>query len=339
MHKDYDLEEEFVNCQKSYLEIEDSKVNSNDEKFQQQIKNTIESFKIVASLVNKSSIFSQNEELQDISTSRLKYILVPYYLAQLTLKIVDMENRLKNINIAKLYFSNFVSKSIQYGLVMKEDVETLESDAPLQPQRKREEKIKRAKREMELKKQLKEINDKLEELNKKFDEKKFDEFEEYYREQLLLQIGSFVTRTIDELILVAEEAPLLQHMEEMKKKGGKTMRDKEILDDRKLEKRENIHIDKTGKIFTIPTRKQKISEVFRPSYTQHTISIEEAGEIDYQEMLERQKREEISKKKREEEPDEDDLDYYDTVKIYKDREWDEWKDDNPTGSGNTYKRG
>jgi len=120
---------------------------------------------------------------------------------------------------------------------------------------------------------------------------------------------------------------------------GKKIKGKEDKNEKKLEMKENIHIDKTGKIFTIPSRKQKISEVFRPQYTQHTVSIEEAGEIDYQEMLERQKREEESKKRREEEPNEDDLNYFDTVKVYKDREWDEWKDDHPTGSGNTYKRG
>ena len=72
MQQVFDLEEEFLKSQKNFFGIEESKLNSNDEKLQKQIIETIESFKVVASLVNQSSIFSSNEELQDISTKRLK---------------------------------------------------------------------------------------------------------------------------------------------------------------------------------------------------------------------------------------------------------------------------
>ena len=216
---------------------------------------------------------------------------------------------------------------MQYKLVMKEDIETLEAEEPLKPERKREEKIRRARRDIELKKQIKLINEKLQELTKKEDEKLEDEIEEYYREVLILQIGSYLTKTIDELILIAEEVPLLEHMEQMKKTGN-------------LNKKEEKPLPTTKpKIFTIPSRQQKISQVFRPHYTPYTMSIEEAGEIDYREMLERQKREEISKKDRENQPNEDDLDHYDIVQVYKERDNDLFKDENPTGWGNQYKRG
>lgn len=101
-------------------------------------------------------------------------------------------------------------------------------------------------------------------------------------------------------------------------------------------------------------REQLESRVFRPGYNMPTMSIEEAGEIDYQEMLERTEREKQAaarkvwlpvcrfffsclkmKKKKAEEPDEDHVGHYDSVTVYKDRDWDAFKDDNPTGSGNT----
>ena len=76
-------------------------------------------------------------------------------------------------------------------------------------------------------------------------------------------------------------------------------------------------------------------QVFRPGYNMATMSVEEAGERDYQEMLERTEREKASAARKAAEPDEDDATHYDTVTVYKDRSWDAFKDDNPTGSGNT----
>ena len=221
-----------------------------------------------------------------------------------------------------------MEKCTEFGLVMPEDLRTIEREGKVDASTKRQEKIARLKRQKQLEEELKLVNQKMRELQLKPNEKAEDELEEFFRESLLLQIGMHVGRTIEELYLLEQEMEMLKFEVEMKKMGI----------DFKSQQKE---VPKTpAKVFTIPSRKKIASDVFKPSFLRHTVSIEQAGEIDYQEMLSRQKREEASKKEKEEkEGDEDDIFYNDTVKVYKDREWDDWKDDHPTGSGNTSKRG
>ena len=76
-------------------------------------------------------------------------------------------------------------------------------------------------------------------------------------------------------------------------------------------------------------------DVFRPGHILPTMTIEEAGEIEYREMVEREARQAKNRAEAEraeaamteEERDERDL--------QKARQWDEFKDDNPYGSGNS----
>jgi hypothetical protein len=52
-------------------------------------------------------------------------------------------------------------------------------------------------------------------------------------------------------------------------------------------------------------------------------------------MMQRHEREAQQAALKAAEPDEDDIVHYDTVTVYKDRDWDAFVDANPKGSGNT----
>jgi len=77
------------------------------------------------------------------------------------------------------------------------------------------------------------------------------------------------------------------------------------------------------------------SALFRPSHILPTMSIEEAGEIELRELMERtalsnerEKRKSILESAKTEDELSDE-------KLYEKRRWDDWKDDNPFGAGNS----
>jgi immunoglobulin-binding protein 1 len=85
------------------------------------------------------------------------------------------------------------------------------------------------------------------------------------------------------------------------------------------------------------------SKVFRPSWNQPTMTLEELGEREYHQAMEREERqkqaeaERVHQPKRYEELVRDGME--DNAELVEasanlDREWDDWKDENPRGSGN-----
>eukprot|EP01097_Dermamoeba_algensis_P000406 TRINITY_DN1140_c0_g1_i1.p1 TRINITY_DN1140_c0_g1~~TRINITY_DN1140_c0_g1_i1.p1 ORF type:complete len:183 (-),score=49.66 TRINITY_DN1140_c0_g1_i1:86-634(-) len=96
-------------------------------------------------------------------------------------------------------------------------------------------------------------------------------------------------------------------------------------------------------------REEKRQQVFQPHWTLPTYSVEEALEFDILSGKVKLGTGESSKPKPkglpEDEEDQDSDDdkeddkYYDDRKVYEAREWDEFKDDNPVGSGNRYRQG
>jgi immunoglobulin-binding protein 1 len=91
-------------------------------------------------------------------------------------------------------------------------------------------------------------------------------------------------------------------------------------------------------------KKQEIqSQVFRPSWKQPTMSLDELAEKEIKEAMEREARQKVSEENAKNAPRryeylvrdgmEDNADLVDaSAKL--DREWDDWKDENPRGSGN-----
>lgn len=67
------LEQQFLSGQSSFQQLETSQSPTNSEKFQEQVRSTLKSFISASIHVDKESIFSRNEELDDISTSSIQY--------------------------------------------------------------------------------------------------------------------------------------------------------------------------------------------------------------------------------------------------------------------------
>ena len=77
------------------------------------------------------------------------------------------------------------------------------------------------------------------------------------------------------------------------------------------------------------------SEVFRPSHILPTMTVEQAGEIEHREMMERQRTQAENAARRARDESEMTQEEREERDLAKARSWDEFKDDNPFGHGNS----
>jgi len=152
--------------------------------------------------------------------------------------------------------------------------------------------------------------------------------EEFERETTTLIVRSCLFKALNTLQIIKQEEEILQFINNMKSQGITPEPPKPDPN-----RKPNPPI-----VITSTNRKQEIKvNAFKPGWNLPTMTIEEAGEIDYQDMLRREKQsaklKEESLVKEYQNPEEDENE------VYKKREWDEWLEENPKGSGNTGTKG
>lgn len=60
-------------------------------------------FEEATKLVSLTGVFSTNEGFEEIATEDLRYLLLPFFLAQLELKVCN-DDRKHNVEIAEIYY-------------------------------------------------------------------------------------------------------------------------------------------------------------------------------------------------------------------------------------------
>jgi immunoglobulin-binding protein 1 len=76
---------------------------TNSPEFQAKVKQCIGLFEDSTRLVSLIGMFSTNETYEEIATEDLKYLLLPFFLAQLTLKLCGGERK-EIVDVADVYF-------------------------------------------------------------------------------------------------------------------------------------------------------------------------------------------------------------------------------------------
>jgi immunoglobulin-binding protein 1 len=113
-------------------------------------------------LIDDLSIFSSNEDLEDLSTQALQYLSIDFLLADLLQRSYD-GNRLAALRNISGLLDNFLTRLDQYSILSKDDRKLFEqyqesktsfSILPSNPEVRRRIKIKRFQEEKELKRQL-----------------------------------------------------------------------------------------------------------------------------------------------------------------------------------------
>ncbi len=74
----------------------------------------------VYKLIRTAALFSSNEEVDDVSTTNLKYVLCPLYLGDTYLLISEPHKRLQNVQTASAFFKKFIEHCQDLKLLKSE---------------------------------------------------------------------------------------------------------------------------------------------------------------------------------------------------------------------------
>ncbi|XP_064472063.1 immunoglobulin-binding protein 1-like [Ornithodoros turicata] len=195
-------------------EIESSNESANGKTFQSLVESAIKNFEGATHLVNQMCLFSDNEEIEEVTTADLKYLLLPAFLGYATAKTVGRD-RAEVIQVAEVYFRDFLTRCRQYGVTELENGDKRENPGEGELQqllcaaRQRQQKIQRYQQQKEMlerQKQLKEL----------IKQSRVDA--EVVREYYMVLLRYWVNIAIEELRSIEEEKPILEHMTKMKGK-------------------------------------------------------------------------------------------------------------------------
>ncbi|XP_077993668.1 immunoglobulin-binding protein 1-like [Glandiceps talaboti] len=336
------LSDIFDRAWKIQLDLESSDEPTNNDNYQINVKKAIKLFEECTQMVNELSLFSDNEELEEITTSSLKYLLLPAFLGDLCLKVTGGSvTRLAQVQKAKVYYRDFLKRCKSYGITEEEiPNEPPRADPSAPPGRpnlfamsaNRETKIKRFREKKELEEKLKSLG-KISDINSKDDDVQRDFF------TILIKKNS--NEIIDDYSSLQQEIEMLEIMEKMKEQ------------DKKPSSRQRMPPQGAANNMSRPPMKPFIltrdalqAQVFGAGYPGvPTMTLEEFYEKEKREgkiptntgpqnpVSERAivEQKEVEKEREIERDDEEAL--------RKAREFDDWKDENKRGSGNRQNMG
>ncbi|SBT31415.1 type 2A phosphatase-associated protein 42, putative (TAP42) [Plasmodium ovale wallikeri] len=321
------------------------------------IDELIYAFKNFGKYINGCDMFSNNEEVDDINTKCLKYLLIPYILGVLSYETVNIDLRYDRLKESKLYFNEFLRIINTYKITHMDDYLFDEEECnSTYAMNRRNVKVKRAKDE----KKYEEIYHEIVKANcKKCTNHNADHLDdvsdENNREMYLSLIKCKCIQTLNMVDLIDTELRVLE-MRNTERKREQVLKN----DSRNDVNNMNAHAgDKNGIVrkpwlFTIKKNMQisDISQirnyykdlVFKPSHNLPTISLEECAEIEMQFAVKGNERGSGRSNGKGGDQfdiqDEGEEDYYkkhtqeEREKEMRDREWDDWKDMHQKGIGN-----
>mmetsp|Transcript_17879 Transcript_17879/g.30051 ORF Transcript_17879/g.30051 Transcript_17879/m.30051 type:complete len:360 (+) Transcript_17879:88-1167(+) len=295
--------------------------------------------------VERLALFSRNEDPDDIATGDLKFLLVPFYLGEVLLQLQAADvvtfasssaSRTVTLKGAKQEFKEFLSVCDDIDLLSALDQRAFHREEPTDANTKRNEKIAHFKRDKEIKQRLADIEAKEKGTMKDFGEGEDTgevDYSEDDREAWLLRIEMAGSATLAHLEMIETETQILASMpppsERSKEAPGPTPEQMLVTAALREATRSLQGGGERGE------RDRIRDEVFRPTHTMHTMSVEEFGEIECAEMMERsaeQTKRAAKKAAKEAERSQEDVEH---MALMKARYWDDFKDDNPSGMGNS----
>lgn len=343
----------------------DNFTSSTSSAFQQTLVAAIKDYDECLRIAAQVSLFSPNETLDDINTGDLQFLLINYYLAELILK-KTATGRKESLLQARSHYERFLKLLDNYDILSKLDSKIFErytedpdnfSTAPVtDAAARRGTKIARFKAEKELKSRIEVIRIRHEARSVTAHDSQYmqrlstdiDNDLEVLRELQLENITLCIHKTFDTLESIAQElrlvelAPPVFAGEPPADQYGRPDTYSERLDGPLTQRagRGGPILDPSGKPlqpFTLLDKRTQLQQgVFRPDHNLPTMTIDEY-------LAEERRRGGIiegggPQSGVREEVDEDDMDKADEETM-KARAWDDFKEANPKGSGNTLNRG
>ncbi|NXU79790.1 IGBP1 protein, partial [Oreotrochilus melanogaster] len=256
----------------------------------------------------------ENEDVEEIASADLKYLLVPALLGALTLKQVDLSKRLQHLESARSHFWRFLQLCSSYGLGSFSLLVAMASN--------RQAKIQRYKQKKELENRLASMRSCVE--SGQADEDQIREFH-------ILQIQRWISTSLEEIESIDQEIIILRSRGAAKQSAApphSTAR----------------QVRAPMKPFIL-TRDAAQAKVFGAGYPSlPTVTVDDwyeqrrrQGVMPGQSLPQRAPGitdEELQKQQQEKKEEEDDEET-----LQKARNWDDWKDTHPRGYGNRQNTG
>ncbi|KAI3987973.1 hypothetical protein MKX01_021087 [Papaver californicum] len=218
---------------------------------QEIIKKGCEALETCDEMINKLGLFSANETKEDVSTSNLKYLLVPFYLVELT-ETLSHRDRVEVVKTSQAKLKKFITFCEAMELVPEEELQILAEEASDTPAAIRAKKIGRFRRQRAAETKLQEIKERKERRGRSLrasalstpveagEEDALDDDGEEEREAWLTTISLSICKAFDMLEMLKKEKEMLSAVKEKQLQNGDGEITREILDER-IEMAESWH--------------------------------------------------------------------------------------------------
>lgn len=302
---------------------------------QLQVKRGIGMLEEASGMVAQLALFSRNEDLEEVSTADLRYLLLPALLGALTMKRTGRDQRLQSVRTARAYFMDYLRTCKDYNVSRFELPQTEDEAAPsgntpvasssdlVSMAAQRQAKIERYRQKKELEAQLSDVKTAVE---------SGQADDETTRDFYLLNARKWVGVSLEEVESIDQELVILKNMDVLNQSAA----------------RPSAQPPRPPMKPFILTKDAVQARVFGAGYPSlPTMTVDDwyeqhrkQGVLPDQGVPRRVPAEEdADAKEREEEDKETKADNDDEEALTKARNWDDWKDTHRRGYGNRQNMG
>ncbi|KAF6260479.1 TAP42-like protein [Scenedesmus sp. NREL 46B-D3] len=311
-------------------------------------------------LIQRAALFSSNEDADDLITSHMKYLLVPFLQAELhsSLPVRDPAARLQHVLAASEGYCAYLQRCQQYRLLrgpLAEAYGAEEAGSSADPGTVRIQRIERFKRSRAVAGLLQQMKGR----RKQADEEAGTEGgppggvggwdEEDERRLVLLQMEAAAIKALDSSPTLKQEQQLLQHAVKQQQSGGSScqqqqvpnssLRDAVRHDQQQRQQLQHQMFNKlagiAGQLSLTGDRQAVRQQVFRPTHTMPTLTVEQQGAVELAQAREREARQAqvaAAEAARKAALTAEGAEQEEAARA---RAWDDFSDDNPRGWGNS----
>lgn len=329
--------------------------------------------------VQALALFSTNETMEDISTKSIPFLAVDHFVANalgnLPVEPGAMVRRKENIERSFSLWGHFLERLEALEILSKEETNEFHRLLEAHEERlsslelptntftsgvsvDRDTKIARYKAKQQQRQEIEKLKALMDRRNRckiaPEDEIDGHDMDSLQRSLMLNELQLFKVEALENWSQSMRELPMIERM--IKMDSERQLQQKHTGDGgdihdpnsrRRPQSNKGLqvtHITQDAATGQLQFKRDEIrSKVFQPGWSQPTMSLEELGEREYQQAIEREARqkqaeaERVFQPKRYEELVRDGMDDNDELveaSAKLDRDWDDWKDQNPRGSGN-----
>ncbi|XP_070712409.1 immunoglobulin-binding protein 1-like [Pempheris klunzingeri] len=329
---------------KIFEEVDSTNEALGSNSVQVRVKRGMNLLEEASAMVAQLDLFSRNEELEEIATADLRYLLLPALLGALSMKQTGRDRRLEIVQTARVYFMDFLRRCKEYNvsrfqLPKSSDENTSPDEAPAngystaKPVSSSSDLVSMAAQrqaKIERYRQKKEMEARLADVRKAMDSGQADD--EVRRDFYLLNVRRWITLCLEDIESIDQEVEILKRMDGLKQGGAK-------------QPAQPVRPPMKPFILTKDAVQARVFGAGYPSLPTMTVD-------DWYEQHRKHGRlpdqgipgkvvveEDADAKEMEEEKKEENIENDDEESLLKARGWDDWKDTHRRGYGNRQNMG